>query len=114
MKNLSKLIIVSSLLSVASVSHAGSSEAVDACVKAFVAAKVPAAHPVSIDKRSITATPADLFARSYRVSLTATGASTGKAIASTTCHAASDGTIIALDERSGRERVAMTDRALGR
>ena len=109
MKTFSKLFITSSLLCAAGVSHAGSSEAVDACVKAFVAAKLPAEHPVSIDKSSITATPADLFARSYVVSLTATGATSGKAFASTTCHALRDGTIIALDGRGMKDRLAMAE-----
>jgi hypothetical protein len=109
MKTFSQLMIASSLLCVAGVSHAGSTEAVDACVKAFVASKLPAEHPVSIDKSSITAMPADPMARSYLVALTATGATSGKAFATTTCHALRDGTIIALDGRSAKDRLAMTE-----
>ena len=101
--------MASSLLCVAGVSHAGTTQAVEACVKAFVAAKIPAEYPVSIDKNSITAMPADLMARSYRVALTATGATTGKAFATTTCHVSRDGTIIALEGRGAKENLAMAE-----
>ena len=109
MKSLSHLMIASSLLCVAGVSHAGSTQAIEACVKAFVAAKIPAEHPVNIDKSSIAAVPADLMAQSYLVSLKATGATTGKAFASTTCHVSKDGTIIALEGRGAKDRLAMTE-----
>jgi hypothetical protein len=109
MKSLSQMFIASSLLCVAGVSHAGSSEAVDACVKAFVAANIPAAHPVNIDRSTIEATPTDPLARRYVVTLTARGATSGKEFAKVSCHASKDGTIIALDGRSMKDRLAMME-----
>src|SRR3954463_10641470 len=111
MKSLSQLFVASSLLCAAGVSHAGSAEAVDACVKAFVATKLPATYPVSIDRSNITAVPADSLARTFLVSLTATGATSGKAFATTTCHASKDGTVIALDGRAAKDRLAMAEQA---
>jgi hypothetical protein len=81
-------------------SHANPSEqAINACVQAFVAANLPKEQRVVVDKQSIAREPLDQRSRTYRISLAATGATSGRQIAKGTCIADRNGEIIRLNGR---------------
>src|SRR5690349_18085609 len=70
------------LLAAPLASHAGAGDqALDACVQAFVAAKLPKGQRVVIDKQNSASGPLDTHTRTYRIVLTATGTTTGRQVA---------------------------------
>lgn len=73
--------------------------AMDACVQAFVAASLPKGQPVVVDKQNFVVGPLDAHTRTYRVVLIATGTTSGRQIAKSTCVANRDGNVIALNGR---------------
>ena len=79
----------------------------DACVHAFVAANLPKGQRVVVDKQNIASGPLDAHSRTYRVVLTATGTTSGRQIAKSTCVANRSGEVIALNGRRP-PRVAQT------
>jgi hypothetical protein len=74
-------------------------QAIDACVQAFVAAHLPKEQPVVVDKQNISSGPLDAQTRTYRIVLTATGTTSGRQIAKSTCVANRSGEVIALNGR---------------
>ena len=81
-------------------SHADAAEqALDACVQAFVAAKLPKGQRVLVDKQNSASGPLDVHTRTYRIVLTATGTTTGRQVAKSTCVANRAGQVIALNGR---------------
>lgn len=90
-----------SLLGAPLVSRADSSEqAIDACVQAFVAANLPKEQRVVVDKQNIVSGPLDVRSQTYRISLAATGATSGRQIARGTCIADRNGEVLRLNGRS--------------
>jgi hypothetical protein len=81
-------------------------QALDACVQAFVAASVPKGHPVVVDKLHSASGPLDASSRTYRIVMTATGTTSGRQIAKSTCVANRVGEVIALNGR--RPQLAQT------
>jgi hypothetical protein len=83
----------------ASLTHADSDAAVDACVKAFIAANIPAQHPVTV--QTIDAAPGerDDGLRPYKIVLTATGLRSGDRLAIGTCMVDRRGEAISLNGR---------------
>lgn len=76
-----------------------SDQAVDACVQAFVAAHLPQGQRVVFDKQDIVSGPLDIRSRKYRIVLTATGATSGRQIAKSTCVVDRDRQTITLNGR---------------
>ena len=74
-------------------------QAMDACVQAFVAASLPKGQRVVVDKQNIARGPLDAHPRTYRLVLTATGTTSGRQIAKSTCVANRAGEVIALNGR---------------
>ena len=74
-------------------------QAMDACVQAFVAANLPKEQRVVVDKQNFVSGPLDAHTRTYRVVLIATGTTSGRQIAKSTCVANRDGEVIALNGR---------------
>jgi hypothetical protein len=83
-------------------------QALDACVQAFVAAKLPKGQPVVVDKRNSASGPLDIQTRTYRIVLTATGTSSGRQVAKSTCVANRAGQVIALNGRRPPQPTAAT------
>ena len=80
-------------------SHADASQqAADACVQAFVAASLPNRRVV-VDKQNVSSGPLDGRSRTYRIVMTATGATSGRQIAQSTCVANRQGEVIMLNGR---------------
>ena len=75
------------------------SQAMDACVQAFVAAHLPKEQPVVVDKDTLAFGPLDAQSRTYRIVLIATGKTSGRQIARSTCVANRAGEVIALNGR---------------
>jgi hypothetical protein len=75
------------------------SQAMDACVQAFVAANLPKEQPVIVDKENSATGPLDAQTRTYRIVLIATGKTSGRQIARNVCIANRAGEVIALDGR---------------
>ncbi|HEV8334509.1 MAG TPA: hypothetical protein VGQ22_24010 [Steroidobacteraceae bacterium] len=82
-------------------------QAMDACVQAFVAANLPKGQRVVVDKQSIASGPLDAHSRTYRVVLIATGTTSGRQLAKSTCVANRSGEVISLNGRRP-PRVAQT------
>jgi hypothetical protein len=102
MKHQSALLAVATLALLGSplVSRADAVEhAMDACVQAFVAASLPKGQRVVVDKQDIASGPLDAHSRAYRLVLTATGTTSGRQIAKSTCIANRRGEVIALNGR---------------
>jgi hypothetical protein len=74
----------------------GLDQAIDTCVKAFVAQSLPKEQPIVVEKRSSKNQALDSRTRTYRISLTATGRSSGREFAKGTCVVDRKGEIIAL------------------
>jgi hypothetical protein len=88
-------------------SHADASDqAMDACVQAFVAANLPAGQRVVVDKSNMASGPLDAHKRTYRVVLIATGSTSGKQLAKSTCVAKRNGEVIALNGKRPPRLVA--------
>lgn len=73
--------------------------AMDACIKAFVAAKVPQGHPVTVRKEESATSPVGLDAVGYKIIVSAKGVESGKYIARGTCVVDRSGEVIAVDGR---------------
>jgi hypothetical protein len=71
-------------------------QAADACVQAFVAASLPKRR-VIVDKQNVSSGPLDAHSRTYRIVMTATGVTSGRQIAKSTCVANRNGEVIALN-----------------
>jgi hypothetical protein len=84
------------LLNAAPASQAHAEDAMDACIKAFVAANLPREQPVTVRKKESESSPIAL-GRAYRISLTATGATSGKRLARSSCLVDRNGAVIALN-----------------
>lgn len=80
-------------------------QAMDACVQAFVAAYLPKEQPVVVDKQNLVSGPLDAHTRTYRVVLIATGTTSGRQIAKSTCVAGRNGEVIALNGRRPQQLV---------
>ena len=79
-------------------SHANSDVAMDACIKAFIAASVPQDRKIRIDKQqSATVNPVDTRNSAYEIHLTARTRHTGQSVARATCVANADGVVIAMN-----------------
>jgi hypothetical protein len=76
-----------------------SDQAVDACVQAFVAAHLPQGQRVVFDKQDIVSGPLDIRSRKYKIVLTATGSTSGRQIAKSTCIVDRDHQTITLNGR---------------
>ena len=72
-------------------------QAMDACVQAFVAASLPKGQRVVVDKDNLASGPLDAQSRRYKVVLIATGTTSGRQIAKSTCVANDRGEVIALN-----------------
>jgi hypothetical protein len=88
-----------SLLALPAASRADADAAMDACLKAFVDANVPKEHPVRLEKARTVDGPLAGNEGPYRILLTATGAKSGKKIASGSCTVDRRGEIIAMTGR---------------
>jgi hypothetical protein len=75
------------------------SQAMDACVQAFVAANLPKEQPVIVDKENSAIGPLDAQTGTYRIVLIATGKTSGRQIAKNVCVANRAGAVIALNGR---------------
>lgn len=93
-------------------SYAGSNQAVDACVKAFVATHIPKESVVHVHKQTPPLSPLALLQDrrgTYTVALTAYGKRSGKEIAQARCVASSRGEVIVLDSPPADSYVADAD-----
>lgn len=86
--------------------------AMDDCVAAFVAAKLPKEQPLRIEKQGYVASPLDAQQRAYKIVVTATGAHSGKRLARSTCLVDRNGTLIAINGKRVREQLAQADDSL--
>jgi hypothetical protein len=73
-------------------------QAMDACVQAFVAANLPKEQRV-IDTENFAISPLDAQSHTYRIVLIATGKTSGRQIAKNVCVANRAGAVIALNGR---------------
>ena len=71
--------------------------AMDACISAFVSSSLEKERPYTVQKQESTTTPLDLQARAYRISLTATGKTSGRKVAKATCIVDRDGVVLSLN-----------------
>jgi hypothetical protein len=85
------------LVNAAPASEAHDEDAMDACIKAFIAANLPKEQPVTIRKEGLASSPIEGLGRAYRISLTATGATSGKRLASGSCLVDRNGEVVALN-----------------
>ena len=95
-----------SMLALPAASRADADAALDACLKAFADANVPKEHPVRLQKVQTVDSPLNPHAAPYRIILTATGATSGKKIASGTCTVDRKGEIIAMTGRPATPQLA--------
>lgn len=79
--------------------HADDEAAVDACVKAFVAASVPAQHPITVQMMDAAPSESDDRSRPYKIVLTATGLRSGERLATGTCLVDRKGEAVSLNGR---------------
>jgi hypothetical protein len=87
-----------SVLALPAASRAGGlDQAMDTCVQAFVAKRLPKEQRVVVDKRRSAYQALDSRSHTYRISLTATGRTSGRQLAKGTCVVDRTGEIIALD-----------------
>lgn len=74
-------------------------EAMDTCINAFVAANLPKEQRVRVQKDEVAATPISANARTYKIVLNATGATSGKNLARGTCIVDRTGVVLTLNGR---------------
>jgi len=74
-------------------------QAMDACVQAFVAANLPKEQRVIVDTENFAISPHDAQSHTYRIVLIATGKTSGRQIAKNVCVANRAGAVIALNGR---------------
>lgn len=86
------------LIAIPFTSHADSDDAaMDACIKAFVAANLPKEQPVTVRKEEVAASPISIHGRAYKILVSATGVESGKRLAQGSCLVNREGEVIALD-----------------
>lgn len=94
-------------------SHAGSNQALDACVKTFVANYIPKDRVVRVYKDRPTPGPLALLQDArrgvYTIALSARGKRSGKEIAQARCIASSRGDVIVMDNPPTNTYVANAD-----
>jgi len=83
-------------------------QAMDACVQAFVAANLPKEQRFVVDKENVALGPLDAQSRTYRIVLIATGKTSGRQIAKNVCVANRAGEVIALNGRRPRQLAEAT------
>lgn len=88
---------------------ARSERAMDACIAAFVAAKLPKEQPVKIRKEDFVASPFDTHQRNYKIVMTATGTESGKRLAKGVCLVDRSGAVIAFNGQRMREQLAQAE-----
>jgi hypothetical protein len=86
--------------------HAAPADGLDACVKAFVATSLPKEQPITVRKETLSVSPLDTLAGTYKVTLVATGATSGKRFAKGTCVISRSGEVVTLNGRSVQTQVA--------
>jgi hypothetical protein len=107
-----KLCVVSlAVLAAPFAASAASTDALDACVKAFVATNLPKEQPVSVRKDTMTVSPLDMMSGTYKITLVATGATSGKRFAKGTCVVSRDGEVVTLNGRSVKTQVVQASLA---
>ena len=74
-------------------------QAMDACVQAFVAANLPKEQRVIVDTENFAISPLDAQSHTYRIVLIATSKTSGRQIAKNVCVANRAGAVIALNGR---------------
>jgi sulfur carrier protein ThiS len=92
------------------ISLADSTDAMDACVQAFLASEIAKDRTVVVEK-DFESVPRPLaLAGLYQIEVVATGRDSGKQVARVVCHADAKGTIVALNgkPRSALAAVAQT------
>lgn len=91
------LIISAALLATPALSHASQETAMNACVQAFVSSNLEKERPYTVKTQQAVQTPLDQHVRSYRVSLKATGKTSGKQLAKATCVVDRSGVVLSLN-----------------
>jgi len=95
-----KLILISAslpLFAAPAASFADEAAAMNACVDAFVAANLPKEQKVHVKTLQPARSPVDIHTRYYRIAVTAKGVESGKRLASATCVAKADGTLVTIN-----------------
>jgi hypothetical protein len=93
-------------------SHAGSNQAINACVKSFVDTYIPKDRVVRVHKHQPTLGPLGIHNErkgSYTIALSARGARSGKEIAQARCIASARGEVIVIDTPATDAYVADAD-----
>ncbi len=93
-------------------SHAGSNQALDACVKSFVESYIPKDRVVRVYKHQPTPGPLGMLQDRkgvYTIALSARGKHSGKEIARARCVASTRGDVIVMDSPSADTYVADAD-----
>jgi hypothetical protein len=80
--------------------------AMDTCIDAFVAARLPKERPVKVRKQAVDSSPIVMRSRAYRIVVTAKGADSGKRLARGTCIVNRDGEVVAFDGKPFAEKLA--------
>ena len=107
-----KLCVVSlALLAAPFAANAGTTDAMDACVKAFVAANLPKEQPVTVRKDTLSVSPLDTLSGTYKITLVATGSTSGKRFAKGTCVVSRDGEVVSLNGRSVKTQLVQASLA---
>lgn len=83
--------------------------AMDACVTAFVAAKLPKEQPVKVRKEAFVPSPLDTHQRNYKIVMTATGTESGKRLARGVCIIDRGGNLVAFNGKRPREQLARAE-----
>lgn len=88
-------------------SHAGDADAaMDTCINAFVAAKLPKEQRVKVRKVAAASTPIVMQPRAYKIVVTAKGADSGKHFARGTCLVDRNGEVVALNGKPLTQKLA--------
>ncbi len=93
------LIVTASILLAAPLASSADSldQAMDACAQAFVAASLPKQQPVVVEKLNTAYRTVDARSRTFHISLTATGRTSGRQFAKGTCVVNRSGEVVALN-----------------
>jgi hypothetical protein len=98
------------LLAAPAVSIADPSNAMEACVQAFLTSEVAKDRKVTVDKEFESVPRPLALSGLYKIQVVATGRESGKEVARIVCHADNKGTIVALNGKPTRSvaSVALT------
>lgn len=91
------IVTASSLLAAPLASADSLDQAMDACAQAFVAASLPKQQPVVVEKLNTAYRAVDARSRTFHISLTATGRTSGRQFAKGTCVVNRSGEVVALN-----------------